>query len=272
MPRDRYRAGRPNLTHRDHRSIARHTGGRGGTRRHGNPRWNPAARRRQYRRVDQQATATAGRDHPREFNGPGRTADGQEIALLANIASLDDVTAALDYGAEGVGLYRTELCFLDRAEAPSIAEQVSVYRTVFARLAGRRVVVRTLDAGSDKALPFLGRAAEPNPTLGVRGIRTAASDPEVLHDQLQAIKEAAAAESADVWVMAPMISTVQEARSFSEVARAVGLPIVGVMIETPPAVLQAEQILTALDFVSIGPMTLPSTVLQQIGSPRVLRP
>jgi phosphoenolpyruvate-protein kinase (PTS system EI component) len=119
-------------------------------------------------------------------------------------------------------------------------------------LAGRRVVVRTLDAGSDKALPFLGRAAEPNPALGVRGIRTAASDPEVLRDQLQAIKEAAAAESADVWVMAPMISAVEEARSFSEVARAVGLPIVGVMIETPAAVLQAEQILTALDFVSIG--------------------
>ena len=80
------------------------------------------------------------------------------MALLANVASAGDVAAALESGAEGVGLYRTELCFLDRAEAPSVAEQVNAYRAVFAAFGGRRVVVRTLDAGSDKALPFLGTA------------------------------------------------------------------------------------------------------------------
>jgi phosphotransferase system enzyme I (PtsI) len=172
--------------------------------------------------------------------------------LLANIGSTSDVTAALDCGAEGVGLYRTELCFLDRTEAPSVAEQVSIYRGVFARLAGRRVVVRTLDAGSDKALPFLSHPEEPNPALGVRGFRTTVSHPQLLDHQLKAIKEAAAAESAEVWVMAPMISTAAEVRSFAKAARVADLPIIGVMIETPAAALQAELILAEVDFISIG--------------------
>ena len=203
--------------------------------------------------IDQQATAANARPAHREvLAGPGRTADGHRVALLANIGSTSDVTAALDCGAEGVGLYRTELCFLDRSEAPSVAEQVSIYRGVFARLAGRRVVVRTLDAGSDKALPFLSHPEEPNPALGVRGFRTTVSHPQLLDHQLKAIKEAAAAESAEVWVMAPMISTAAEVRSFAKAARAVDLPIIGVMIETPAAALQAELILAEVDFISIG--------------------
>jgi phosphotransferase system enzyme I (PtsI) len=114
--------------------------------------------------ADQQATATTVRSPRREaLAGPGSTADGHRVALLANITSPDDVSVALECGAEGVGLYRTELCFLDRTTAPGIAEQVGTYRAVLSRFRGRRVVVRTLDAGSDKALPFLGQAAEPNP-------------------------------------------------------------------------------------------------------------
>jgi phosphoenolpyruvate-protein kinase (PTS system EI component) len=173
-------------------------------------------------------------------------------ALLANITAIEDVAAALECGAEGVGLYRTELCFLDRVTAPAIGDQVTAYRAVLSKFGGRRVAVRTLDAGSDKALPFLGHADEPNPALGVRGIRTAATYPQLLHDQLKAIKEAAEAESAEVWVMAPMISTVAEVRSFSQAAREAGLPTIGIMIETPAAALQAEQALTEVDFVSIG--------------------
>jgi phosphotransferase system enzyme I (PtsI) len=202
--------------------------------------------------IDQQATATARQAHRDVLSGPGRTADGHTVALLANVASAGDVAAALESGAEGVGLYRTELCFLDRAEAPSVAEQVSAYRAVFAAFGGRRVVVRTLDAGSDKPLPFLAYGREANPALGVRGFRTAVSYPEVLHDQLKAIKEAAEAESAEVWVMAPMIATVDEVRNFGHAARTVGLPSIGVMIETPAAVIQADQILTEVDFVSVG--------------------
>ena len=201
---------------------------------------------------DQQATASAQRAHPVALAGPGGTADGHRVALLANVASDDDVAAALECGAEGVGLYRTELCFLDRADAPSVAEQTSAYRGVFSAFGGRRVVVRTLDAGSDKALQFLGQAEEPNPALGIRGFRVATSHPELLHDQLRAIKEAARAESAEVWVMAPMITTAGEAHRFAQAARSAGLPIIGVMIETPAAALQAEQILAEVDLVSIG--------------------
>jgi phosphotransferase system enzyme I (PtsI) len=202
--------------------------------------------------VDQQATAATVSKPRQVLIGPGSTADGHRVALLANIGSDRDITAARECGAEGVGLYRTELCFLGRTDAPSVGEQVSAYRAVFSRFGGRRVVVRTLDAGSDKPTPFLGHAEEPNPALGVRGFRTAASYPEVLHDQLKAIKEAAAAESAEVWVMAPMISTVDEVRSFARAAHDAGLPITGVMIETPAAALQAELILAEVDFVSIG--------------------
>jgi multiphosphoryl transfer protein len=203
--------------------------------------------------VDQQATATTVRGSQQEtLISPSGTADGHRIALLANIGSTQDITTALQCGAEGVGLYRTELCFLGRTEPPSVGEQVGIYRGVFSRFGGRRVVVRTLDAGSDKPMPFLGYAEEPNAALGVRGFRTAMSHPEVLGDQLKAIKEAAAAESAEVWVMAPMIATVDEARSFAQVAHDVGLPIIGVMIETPAAALQTELILTEVDFISIG--------------------
>jgi multiphosphoryl transfer protein len=203
--------------------------------------------------LEQQATAGQVRSAHRErLARPGGTADGHAVTLLANITSNEDVAAALECGAEGVGLYRTELCFLDRVAAPAISEQVSAYRAVLSKFGGRRVVVRTLDAGSDKALPFLGYAEEPNPALGVRGIRTATTYPEVLHDQLKAIKEAAEAESAEVWLMAPMISTVAEVRSFTQAARGAGLPIAGVMIETPAAVLEAAEILEEVDFVSIG--------------------
>ena len=200
---------------------------------------------------DQQGTVTTPRSRER-LAAPGRTADGHPVALLANITSTDDVAAALESGAEGVGLYRTELCFLDRVTAPTVAEQVSAYRAVLSRFGGRRVVVRTLDAGSDKAPPFLSHAKEPNPALGVRGIRTAATHLQVFRDQLQAIKEAAEAESAEVWVMAPMIATVAESQNFARAARAAGLPVIGVMIETPAAALQAAEILQEVDFVSVG--------------------
>jgi phosphoenolpyruvate-protein phosphotransferase/dihydroxyacetone kinase phosphotransfer subunit len=201
---------------------------------------------------DQQATAAATRPHRERLAGPGRTADGHRVALLANITSTEDLAAALACGAEGVGLYRTELCFVDRAEPPGIAEQASAYRGVLSRFGGCRVVVRTLDAGSDKALRFLGHDEEPNPALGVRGIRTAVSYPEVLLDQLKAIRSAAEPESAEVWVMAPMITALEEVRSFARAARTAALPIIGVMIETPAAALQAERILAEVDFVSIG--------------------
>lgn len=182
--------------------------------------------------------------------GPGRTSDGHTVALLANIGSAADLPSDGDY--EGVGLFRTELLYLDRAVAPSKTEQADAYRSVFAALGDRPIVVRTLDAGADKPLPFLSQAAEPNPALGVRGLRIARREPAVLDDQLLAIACAAADTGADVRVMAPMVSTVAEAADFAARARWAGLTSVGVMVEVPAIALVAEELTEVVDFLSIG--------------------
>jgi phosphoenolpyruvate-protein phosphotransferase (PTS system enzyme I) len=184
--------------------------------------------------------------------GPGRTADGHPVALLANIGSAGDLTGEGGPGAEGVGLFRTELLYLDRATAPSLAEQVAAYRAVFDAAAGRPVVVRTLDAGADKPLSFLRQAEEPNPALGIRGLRLGLQQPDVLHTQLVAIATAARESGANVRVMAPMVATPAEARLFATWSRAAGLSTVGVMVEIPSAALLAPALLAEVDFLSIG--------------------
>ncbi|MEU4688706.1 phosphoenolpyruvate--protein phosphotransferase [Actinoplanes sp. NPDC023714] len=185
-------------------------------------------------------------------SGPGQTADGYGVKLLANVGSAKNVAAADEVGAEGVGLFRTELLFLDRTQEPGLDEQVEAYRAVFAAMAGRRVVIRTLDAGADKPLPFLNQEGEPNPALGVRGLRIARQRPEVLATQLAAIAEARTQTGADVWVMAPMVSTLAEATTFAAAVRDAGLPRAGVMIEVPAAALRARDLLEVVDFLSIG--------------------
>jgi phosphotransferase system enzyme I (PtsI) len=186
----------------------------------------------------------------RRSTGPGRTADGHPVALLANIGSAADLSSATD--AEGVGLFRTELLYLDRLEPPTVDEQAAAYTAVFEAAAGRRTVVRTLDAGADKPVPFLRQPEEPNPALGIRGIRLGWRRPEVLRTQLAAIAQAAAGTGADVWVMAPMVAHAAEAARFATYCREVGLPQVGVMIEIPAAALQSAAILSEVDFLSIG--------------------
>ncbi|WP_029290764.1 putative PEP-binding protein [Cellulomonas sp. HZM] len=189
---------------------------------------------------------------PASLSGPGRTADGHAVHLLANVGDAAQSRAAREAGAEGIGLYRTELAFLGRTTAPTTEEQVATYRAVLAPFAGSRVVVRTLDAGADKPLPFVTADDEPNPALGVRGLRTSWRHPGVLDDQLAAIAEAARAESARVWVMAPMVATAAEAADFVARCAAHGLPQAGVMIEVPAAALRAGQLLAHARFASLG--------------------
>ncbi|WP_418908164.1 phosphoenolpyruvate--protein phosphotransferase [Glutamicibacter endophyticus] len=198
------------------------------------------------------ATAYASREQVPEFSGTGELADGHLVPLLANVGSGSDAQAAAAAGAQGVGLLRTEFCFLNRDKEPSHEEQVEAYGAVFEAFAGAKVVVRTLDAGADKPLPFLTDASEPNPALGVRGYRTDGATPGVLARQLAAIAQAAADHEAEVWVMAPMISTPAEAANFAQLATEAELRTTGVMIEVPSAALLAEPILGACDFVSIG--------------------
>ncbi|CAN7249803.1 phosphoenolpyruvate--protein phosphotransferase [Microbacterium maritypicum] len=187
-----------------------------------------------------------------EFDGAGALADGQRVPLLANVGGAADATNAASAQAEGIGLFRTEFCFLDRTDAPSVDEQIAAYRGVLAAFPGRKVVVRTLDAGSDKPLPFANADREDNPALGVRGLRIARRRPQLLDDQLRALARAAAEEEAVVEVMAPMVATVDEAAEFADRCRAAGLDRVGIMIETPSAALLAAELFEVVDFVSLG--------------------
>lgn len=202
--------------------------------------------------------------------GPGRTADGKEIPLLANIGGPSDVEGAVAAGAEGVGLFRTELCFLDREDEPSLEEQTGIYTAVLEGFAGKKVVVRTLDAGADKPLPFLPFGEEPNPAMGVRGLRICMEAPDVLRTQLSALKAAEDATGANLWVMAPMVSTSEEAKWFQAACREVGLEgPVGTMVEVPAAALRSRFLGAHADFFSIGSNDLTQYTFaadRQIGS------
>lgn len=197
-------------------------------------------------RGQRRAAATA------EMHGPGRTADGHAVALLANIGSVADAEALAEADVEGVGLLRTEFLFLDRAEAPSEDEQAEAYTRMLTALGERRLVVRTFDAGSDKPLAFADLGAEENPALGRRGLRLARERTDLLDAQLRALARAQDAVGGDLRVMAPMVATAEEAGWFAQRARAAGLRTVGIMVETPAAALCAADVLHGLDFASIG--------------------
>ncbi|TFD25437.1 phosphoenolpyruvate--protein phosphotransferase [Cryobacterium lyxosi] len=183
---------------------------------------------------------------------PGRLADGTPIPLLSNLGSADGAASAVALGAEGVGLFRTEFLFLDAVTAPTVAEQRTEYERMLRAFPGKKVVVRALDAGADKPLAFLNDAREENPALGLRGLRALRASEQILRDQLEALAQADAATDADLWVMAPMVATVEETRYFVALARELGLRTAGVMIEIPAAALLADRILQHADFASIG--------------------
>jgi phosphotransferase system enzyme I (PtsI) len=196
-------------------------------------------------------TTVAARKAALTVTGPGATSDGHAVPLLANIGGPQDVPAALEQGAEGVGLFRTEFLFLDRTTAPGEDEQEAAYRAVLEAFA--YVVVRTLDAGADKPLAFLPATTdEPNPALGERGLRMSRRHPEVLHTQLRALARAARTLPVELRVMAPMVADADEAASFAEACHAAGIAHAGVMIEIPAAALRARDLAAAADFFSVG--------------------
>lgn len=190
----------------------------------------------------------------RAWRGPAATSDGERVDVLANVQHGESARQAAGGQAEGVGLFRTELCFLGRDKEPSVEEQAQIYAEVLAAFPEGKVVTRTLDAGSDKPLAFITQPDEPNPALGVRGVRIASLDPGVLTRQLDALAQAAEQAGrplADTWVMAPMIATPEEAESFAGLVRERGMKP-GVMVEVPSVALQADQVLAHVDFLSIG--------------------
>ena len=189
----------------------------------------------------------------KELRGkPGTTKDGYHIPLLANVGKPSDGKTALEYGAEGVGLFRSEFLFIGNAEPPSVEEQTKAYAELLAQFPGKKVVIRMLDAGADKPLPFLTPEDEPNPALGLRGLRTLRTHMNVLEGQLKALAAADAQTDADLWVMAPMVADAHEAAYFVKLGKSFGLKKVGVMAEVPSIALMADQVAKVADFVSIG--------------------
>jgi len=202
------------------------------------------------------------RARPRErAHEPAVTADGRHVEVAANAGAPGDMPAAAASGADGVGLLRTEFLFLGRGDAPDEDEQHAAYTAAVAAMGGRRVVLRTLDAGADKPLPYLGMPHEENPFLGVRGLRLSLARPEVLRTQLRAALRAAA--DGPLSIMFPMVSELRElheARAILDDARAslehdglaAGEVEVGAMVEVPALALLAGAVAAEVDFLSIG--------------------
>ena len=193
---------------------------------------------------------------------PAITRDGRRVEVVANIGNVAGAHAALAAGAEGVGLLRTEFLFLERTSLPSEEEQYRAYKAIGDAFGGLPVVLRTLDVGGDKELPYLNTPSEQNPFLGVRAIRLCLSRPELFKPQLRAALRAGAGNG--LKLMFPMVATVGEVRQARAVLaecraelQAQGLPVaermeVGIMIEIPAAAVVADQLAKVVDFFSIG--------------------
>ena len=192
---------------------------------------------------------------------PSQTKDGAALEICANIGTPQEAQQAMKYGADGVGLFRSEFLFMDRDALPTEDEQFEAYRTAAQTMAGKPLIIRTLDVGGDKKLPTLELPHEDNPFLGFRAIRMTLSHPEIFRPQLRAILRAAA--YGDVRVMFPMIGSMDQLREAKALLReqeqtlqAEGFPTgpvkVGMMVEIPAAAVLAEEFAKEVDFVSIG--------------------
>lgn len=178
--------------------------------------------------------------------------DAPLITVRANIGGLEDATHAAKTSARGVGLFRTEVLYLSASREPTLEEQVASYVEVLKAAPAGKIIIRTIDAGSDKPVPFLALGHEENPALGVRGFRLAHDFGDFQKSQLAALAAAIDATGRDVGVMAPMVSTVEEVKSFHALCHEAGITQVGIMIETPAIIHVLPDLKGLVSFLSIG--------------------
>lgn len=189
------------------------------------------------------------------------TLDGQRLMLYANIGNIKDLAMVMQNDAEGIGLFRSEFIYLEQDHYPTEEEQFRIYRTVAETMAGKRVIIRTLDIGADKQCDYFQMDEEENPALGYRAIRICLTRPEIFRTQLRALFRASV--YGNLAIMYPMITSMKEVKAIKEIAAQVqaelveegieiGTPQQGIMIETPAAALISEELAGEVDFFSIG--------------------
>jgi multiphosphoryl transfer protein len=206
-----------------------------------------------------------------------RSLDGTRVEVFANVGGVNDAVAAIANGAEGCGLLRTEFLFIDREVPPTEDEQVEVYQAIANTLAGRPLILRMMDVGGDKPLRYLPLPPEPNPALGLRGVRTALLHPELMRAQLRAALRVK--PQGILRLLVPMVTDVSEIRAVRNVIDELsaglhlsGRAALGAMIETPAAALTVPALIDAVDFLSIGSNDLTQyTLAMDRGSPELAR-